>query len=85
MKRRESAVREGCVKLAAMSTRNTKTHTSSRNKKRTAAKVSKSIGKSASKRKAAETDRWKEIEKLTLKMFDMVYEDYQQGKFRRLF
>jgi len=72
-----------------------KTHTSSRKKtsaasstmqgtKRVAAKAPKRAGKSASKRKLTE-DEWRKLQKLTLKMCQMVYEDYQQGKFHRLF
>jgi hypothetical protein len=60
------------------------THTSARSKKKTAAKASKSISKSASNRNTADTEQQKRLEKLTLKVFQTVYDDYQQGKFRRI-
>jgi len=73
----------------------TKTHTSSRKKasatsstkrrtKKASAKPSKRTGKSASKRKLSDAE-WRKLQKLTLKMFQTVYDDYQEGKFRPLF
>jgi len=71
-----------------------KTHTSSRKPvassstkrqtKKAPAKSSKRTAKSASKRKLTEAE-WLKLRKLTLKMFQTVYDDYQAGKFRPLF
>jgi len=50
-----------------------------------ASKVSKKTAKSkAAKEKAKELERRKELFALAHKMFGMVYEDYQQGKFHRI-
>ena len=38
----------------------------------------------AAKQKAKELQERKKLAELTLKMFQMVYEDYQQGKFQRI-
>jgi len=76
----------------------TKSHTSSRKKasaspptkqrtkkatKKASAKTSKASGKSSSKRKLSEAE-WRKLRERTLKMFQMVYDDYQQGKFHRI-
>jgi hypothetical protein len=71
-----------------------KSHTSSRKKasassstkrrtKKTSAKTSKRGGKSGSKRKLSASE-WRKLQELTLKAFQTVYDDYQEGKFRRL-
>ena len=50
-----------------------------------AAKASKSAARSkAARKKAKELEDRKELMERTLKMFQMVYEDYQQGKFHRI-
>lgn len=72
----------------------TKTHTSSRKKaaatsatkgrtKKAPAKASKRTAKSPSKRKLSKAE-WRELQELTLKMFQTVYDDYQEGKFHRI-
>jgi len=61
-----------------MSTKKQNSHTSTRAKK-AATKTSKP---SAAKMK--ELKRRKKLEELTLKMFQEVYDDYQQGKFHRI-
>jgi len=49
-----------------------------------AAKASKRVGKSKAS-KTKERPAWlKRRDELTLKMFQEVYEDYQQGKFHRI-
>ena len=73
--------------------KNLKTHTSTRKKSstpsstssRTRTKASKitANSKAAKKREKELADR-KKLAELTLKMFQMVYEDYQQGKFHRI-
>jgi len=63
-----------------MATKKQNSHTSTRAKK-AASKAAKSIRKSKSKERPA----WlKKRDELTLKMFQEVYEDYQQGKFHRI-
>ena len=53
--------------------------------KKAASKATKSAAKSsAAKKKAEELKRRKKLEELTLKMFQTVYDDYQQGKFHRI-
>jgi hypothetical protein len=53
--------------------------------KKAATKATKSAQKSnAAKKKAEELKQRKKLEGLTLKMFQMVYDDYQQGKFHRI-
>ena len=53
--------------------------------KKTATKASKAATKSsAAKKKNEQLKRRKKLEELTLKMFQMVYDDYQQGKFHRI-
>jgi hypothetical protein len=66
-------------------------HTSIRKKasapraKKAAAKATKPATKpSAAKKKAEQLKRRKKLEELTLKMFQTVYDDYQQGKFHRI-
>ena len=50
-----------------------------------ASKASRKSAKSrAAKEKAKELERRKELFALAHKMFGMVYEDYQQGKFHRI-
>jgi hypothetical protein len=50
-----------------------------------AAKATKSGARSkAAKNRAKDLEERKELMELTLKMFQMVYEDYQQGKFHRI-
>ena len=57
----------------------------SRRAKKAATKASKPATKSSlAKNKTQELKRRKKLEELTLKMFQMVYDDYQQGKFHRL-
>jgi hypothetical protein len=74
-----------------MSIKKQNSHTSARKKasapstspraKKAAAKASKRLGKSKTKERPA----WlKKRDELTLKMFQEIYEDYQQGKFRRI-
>jgi hypothetical protein len=65
-----------------MSTKKQNSHTSTSSRaKKAASKVSKS---SAAKSKNQELKRRKKLEELTLKMFQQVYDDYQQGKFHRI-
>jgi hypothetical protein len=53
--------------------------------KKAAAKATKPAAKSsAAKKKAEQLKRRKKLEELTLKMFQEVYDDYQQGKFHRI-
>jgi len=53
--------------------------------KKTASKASKPAGKSSAvKMKNQKLKRRKKLEELTLKMFQEVYDDYQQGKFHRI-
>jgi hypothetical protein len=53
--------------------------------KKAASKASKTAAKSsAAKKKAEQLKQRKKLEELTLKMFQEVYEDYQQGKFHRI-
>ena len=50
-----------------------------------ASKATKSAARSkAARKKAEELEDRKKLAELTLKMFQMVYEDYQQGKFHRI-
>jgi hypothetical protein len=57
----------------------------SRRAKKTASKATKPAAKSsAAKKKAEQSKRRKRLRELTLKMFQEVYEDYQQGKFHRI-
>jgi hypothetical protein len=57
----------------------------SRRAKKAATKASKPATRSSlAKKKTQELKRRKKLEELTLKMFQMVYDDYQQGKFHRL-
>ena len=88
------------AKLRPLATKKTtKTHTSSRKKasapsptkprgKKIAAKASKRAAKSKLTKKQAEElareKRLKRLMKLTLKAFQMVYEDNQRGEFHRL-
>jgi hypothetical protein len=73
-----------------MSLKKQNSHTSTRKKasapraKKAASKASKRVGKvKASKTK--ERPAWlKKRDELTLKMFQEIYEDYQQGKFHRI-
>jgi len=52
--------------------------------KKAASKASKRVGKSKAS-KTKERPAWlKRRDELTLKMFQEVYEDYQQGKFHRI-
>jgi len=54
-------------------------------KRSSAAAKSKVAGKSKKVKKKTERAAWlKKRDELTLKMFQMVYEDYQQGKFHRI-
>lgn len=73
-----------------------KTHTSSRKKasasssskrrtKEASAKTAEKAGKSVSKRKKLSEAEWLKLRKRTLKMFQMVYDDYQRGDFHRIF
>jgi len=53
--------------------------------KKAASKATKPAAKSsAAKKKAEQLKRRKRLSELTLKMFQEVYEDYQQGKFHRI-
>ena len=54
--------------------------------KKAASKASKAATakSNVAKKKNEELKRRKELEELTLKMFQMVYDDYQQGKFHRI-
>ena len=73
-----------------------KSHTSARKKASTSLSIARLGKKAASKAikpgaksttaktKAEQLKRRKKLEQLTLKMFQMVYEDYQQGKFHRI-
>jgi hypothetical protein len=72
-----------------------KSHTSTRKKasksaalsrqtKKAASKAPNSAAKSKASKKNDQLARDKRREELTLKMFQMVYEDYQQGKFHRI-
>jgi hypothetical protein len=74
----------------------TKTHTSTRKKasalsatssrsKKAASKASKSAGKSKSARKKLSERERRKLEELTLKMFQMTYDAYQQGKLNLIF
>jgi len=84
-----------CVTLPRMATTKKQPHTSDRKKasaspstsrhaKKAATKTTKSAAKSA-KAKTKERPAWlKKRDELTLKMFQMVYDDYQQGKFHRI-
>jgi hypothetical protein len=84
-----------CVTLHRMPIKKaTKTHTSSR-KKASMSSTLKGRGKKApakaSKRTAEESlepniseAEWLKLRKRTLKMFQMVYDDYQNGKFHRI-
>jgi len=52
--------------------------------KKAASKASKRVGKSKAS-KTKERPAWlKKRDELTLKMFQEIYEDYQQGKFHRI-
>jgi hypothetical protein len=59
------------------------THTAASGKKKSAAKASKTGNKRRSKRKRFDDDL-RELHEMTLKMFQMVYDDYQSGKFHRI-
>jgi hypothetical protein len=66
-----------------MATKKQNSHTSVR--KKAASKAAKPARKSSvAKIKNQELKRRKKLEELTLKMFQEVYEDYQQGKFHRI-
>ena len=53
--------------------------------KKAASKASKSALKSHdAKMRDEELKQRKKLEELTLRMFQMVYDDYQQGKFHRI-
>ncbi|HEY6215809.1 MAG TPA: hypothetical protein VIW74_04055 [Pyrinomonadaceae bacterium] len=73
-----------------MATKKLKTHTTSARKKssltssRSKKAASKATKSKAAKKKADELKRRKELGLLAHKMFGMVYEDYQQGKFHRI-
>jgi hypothetical protein len=57
----------------------------SRLTKKAASKTSRATSNSGTaKKKSEELKRRKKLEELTLKMFQMVYDDYQQGKFHRI-
>jgi hypothetical protein len=83
-----------CATLRNMPTKKTKTHTSvskksaalsssSKRAKKVTSKRSESVRKFERPKKMSEA--WlKKKQELTLKVFQMVYEDYQQGKFRRI-
>ncbi|HYV83182.1 MAG TPA: hypothetical protein VE931_06700 [Pyrinomonadaceae bacterium] len=58
--------------------------TSPRSKKAASKAIKPSTKSSAAKKKAEQLKRRKRLEELTLKMFQEVYEDYQQGKFHRI-
>ena len=60
-----------------MATKKLKTLTTSTRKK-------SAVNSKAAKKKAEELKRRKQREELTLRMFQMVYEDYQNGKFHRI-
>ena len=78
-----------------MSIKKQNSHTSARKKasasaatsprtKKAVSKASKRVGKSKAA-KTKERPAWlKKRDELTLKMFQEVYEDYQQGKFHRI-
>ena len=67
-----------------MATKKQNSHTSTRAKK-AASKATKPPSKSsAEKIKNQQLKRRKKLEELTLKMFQEVYDDYQQGKFHRI-
>jgi hypothetical protein len=60
--------------------------TTTRTRKAAASKASKSTAKSkAAKKKDGKLRRQKELDELTLKVFQMTYDAYQQGKFHRVF
>ena len=72
--------------------KNLKSHKSSARKKSstlsaTTTRTRKAASKAskAAKKKAQELEDRKKLAELTLKMFQMVYDDYQQGKMRLLF
>jgi len=66
-----------------MATKKTNSHTSTRAKK-ASSKAAKPARKSKTSR-VKERPAWlKKRDELTLKMFQEVYEDYQQGKFHRI-
>ena len=79
-----------------MATKKQNSHTSTRKKataslstspraKKAASKAPKPARKSsATKVRNQELKRRKKLEELTLKMFQEVYDDYQQGKFHRI-
>jgi hypothetical protein len=81
--------------LPPMAIKKQKSHTSTRKKssasaaasprtKKAASKASKRVGKSKAS-KTKERPAWlKKRDELTLKMFQEIYEDYQQGKFHRI-
>jgi len=53
--------------------------------KKNASKRSKAAGKSKKSKTTTERPAWlKKRDELTLKIFQMAYDDYQQGKFQRL-
>jgi hypothetical protein len=59
--------------------------TSTRSRK-AASKAGKSTAKSkAARKKEKELEDHKKLMELTLKAFQMTYDDYQQGKFHRIF
>jgi hypothetical protein len=85
----------GCAILRRMAIEKQNSHTSTRKKasasqstsraKKAASKASKADQRlSAAKVKNKELQRRKKLEEQTLKMFQMVYDDYQQGKFHRI-
>jgi hypothetical protein len=73
-----------------------KTHTSSRKKasasstpnrgtKKASAKTAKKTRNSSSAKKELSEAEWLKLRKRTLKMFQMIYDDYQRGEFHRIF
>jgi hypothetical protein len=72
---------ENCYTVVMTKTNSSKTHTSSKRKK-SSKKVSSSVGKSKRKSKAEDE---RKLAELTIKMFQTVYDDYQEGKFHRIF
>jgi len=74
-------------KLTARSRKKSSTPSSTTSRSRkAAAKASKSTAKSkAARKKAEELEDRKKLMELTLKAFQMTYEDYQRGEFHRIF
>jgi hypothetical protein len=81
---RRMAIKKQKPHSSARKKASTSRSTSARAKK-AASKASKSIAQSKSaKKRAEELKERKKLQELTLKMFQMVYDDYQQGKFHRI-